>query len=99
MATPSPRELTDLVFAILRDQILSPAADFTPQSNLVASGLDSLAVTQLLLCIEERTGVWVDEGLLTPETLASAMRSLVLGAHKREEGLLLILDVDQAAAA
>lgn len=34
-----------------------------------------------------------------PETLASAMRSLVLGAHKRDEGLLLILDVDQAAAA
>jgi acyl carrier protein len=70
--TPSPGELTDLVFEILRDQILSPAADFTPQSNLIASGLDSLAVTQLLLCIEERTGVWVDEGLLTPETLASA---------------------------
>ena len=38
---------------------------FTPQSNLVDAGLDSLAVTQLLLSIEESTGVWVAESLLT----------------------------------
>ena len=34
-------------------------------------GLDSLAVTQLMLSIQESTGVWVDEGLLTPENLES----------------------------
>lgn len=85
MATPSPRELTDLVFEILRDQILSQATDFTPRSNLIASGLDSLAVTQLLLCIEERTGVWVDEGLLTPETLESA-ESLAALVHTQLNG-------------
>jgi len=64
--------LADLVFRILRDELLSVGPDFTPRSSLVASGLDSLAVTQLLLAIEERTGVWLDESLLTPENLASA---------------------------
>lgn len=61
--------MTQIVFEILRDEILSAVDGFTPKSNLVDSGLDSLAVTQLLLSVEERTGVWVDDGLLTPENL------------------------------
>ena len=65
----SPEAMTQIVFQILRDEILSAGEDFTPQSNLVDSGLDSLAVTQLLLSVEERTGVWVDDSLLTPENL------------------------------
>lgn len=64
--------LADLVFRILRDELLSVGPEFTPRSSLVDSGLDSLAVTQLLLAIEERTGVWLDESFLTPENLASA---------------------------
>lgn len=64
--------LTELIHRILRDDLLSPEGEFTPQSNLVESGLDSLAVTQLMLAIEEETGVWTDESLLTPENLESA---------------------------
>jgi acyl carrier protein len=64
--------LADLIHRILRDELLSVGADFTRASNLVAAGLDSLAVTQLLLSIEELTGVWVDEALLTPENLETA---------------------------
>jgi len=64
--------LTDLIHRILRDDLLAPQSDFTPQSNLIESGLDSLAVTQLLLAIEEATGVWTDESLLTPENLETA---------------------------
>ncbi|MDJ0786932.1 MAG: phosphopantetheine-binding protein [Myxococcota bacterium] len=63
--------LTDKVFEILRDELLEAAPDFTPQSDLIEAGLDSLAVTQLMLAVEEATGVWVDESLLTPETFAS----------------------------
>lgn len=33
-----------------------------------------------------------------PDTLTGAMRDLILGAHKLDERLLLVLDVDQAAA-
>ena len=72
--------LTRRIFEILRDEILEVDGGFTPASNLVEAGLDSLAVTQLLLALEESTGIWVDEGLLTEETLASA-ESLAACVH------------------
>ena len=72
MAEWTREALTTKVFEILRDELLEVGGDFTPQSNLVESGLDSLAVTQLMLSIEESTGVWVDESLLTPENLETA---------------------------
>ena len=72
MPTPPREEITRVVFEILRDEILSGDQNLTPHSNLVAAGLDSLAVTQLLLSVEERTGVWVDDSLLTPENLECA---------------------------
>lgn len=64
--------IAELIHRILRDELLEVADDFTPASDLIEAGLDSLAVTQLMLSIEENTGVWVDESLLTPENLASA---------------------------
>ena len=64
--------LAELIHRILRDDLLQVPDDFTPASNLIEAGLDSLAVTQLMLSIEESTGVWVDESLLTPENLASS---------------------------
>lgn len=69
------------VFEILRDDLLSVDDSFTVDSDLVGAGLDSMAVTQLMLAIEESTGVWVDESLLTPENLASAraLASCVFG--------------------
>jgi acyl carrier protein len=72
VAARSRAELVRIIFDILRTELLSVGSEFTEQSSLVDAGLDSLAVTQLLLAIEEVTGVWVDEGLLTPENLASA---------------------------
>jgi len=72
MATPTREDLVARVFGILRDEILKVDADFTSRSNLVEAGLDSLAVTQLMLSIEEQTGVWLDESLLTPEHLETA---------------------------
>jgi acyl carrier protein len=64
--------LTDLVHRILRDDLLGAGDEFTRRSNLIAAGLDSLAVTQLMLSIEDATGVWMDESLLTPENLENA---------------------------
>ncbi len=64
-------ELVECVVDSVR-QLLSLGANFNPQSDLVAAGLDSLTVTQLMLAIEDRTGIWVDESRLTPENLRSA---------------------------
>jgi acyl carrier protein len=72
MSEHTQDSITARVFEILRDEILSVDSGFTPKTNLVAAGLDSLAVTQLMLSIEESTGVWVDESLLTPENLENA---------------------------
>jgi acyl carrier protein len=70
----SHEALTQRVYEILRDELLSVGPDFTPHSNLIEAGLDSLAVTQLMLAIEESTGIWVDASLLDEETLSSAER-------------------------
>ena len=72
MSEWSREALVERVHAILRDEILTARGEFSPRSNLVEAGLDSLAVTQLLLSIEESTGVWVDESLLTPENLRTS---------------------------
>ena len=79
MSDHTRESLTARVFEILRDEILSVDSGFSPQTNLVEAGLDSLAVTQLMLSIEESTGIWVDESLLTPENLenAEALAALV----------------------
>lgn len=82
MAAPTIEELTAKVFAILRDEVLSAGSDFSARSNLIDAGLDSLAVTQLMLSIEESTGIWVDESLLTAENLESA-ETLAALVHER----------------
>ncbi len=64
-------DLEQRIFDIVRQDILSVDDSFTKDTNLIEAGLDSLALTQLMLAIEESTGVWVDESLLTEETLAS----------------------------
>ncbi len=73
MSDWSLEALIEQVHGILRDEILSVENGFSPESNLIEAGLDSLAVTQLMLSIEERTGVWVDESLLTPENLQTSV--------------------------
>lgn len=60
-----------MVHAILTDGLLAAGHQLSIRSNLFEAGLDSMAVAQLLLEIEERTGVWLDESLLTPENLAT----------------------------
>jgi acyl carrier protein len=71
MAETSPEALESLIFEVLRTELLEVGDEFTPESNLVDSGLSSLAVVQLLLAVEEQTGIWVDEAELTPENLAT----------------------------
>jgi acyl carrier protein len=71
MAETSVDALETLIFELLRTELLEVGDEFTPESNLVESGLSSLAVVQLLLAVEEQTGIWVDEAELTPENLST----------------------------
>ena len=72
MESPTRDDLVACVYGILRDEILTAPEGFTPQSNLIDAGLESLGLTQAMLAIEEQTGVWVDESLLTPEHLETS---------------------------
>jgi acyl carrier protein len=74
-----------MISQILREELLEVGPAFDRESDLVEAGLDSLAVTQLLLAIEERTGLWIDESLLTPEHLASVATFAEL-VHAELEG-------------
>lgn len=58
-----------MIIDILETEILRADVELTPESNLEESGLDSLKLTQVLLSVEERTGLWLDEEHLTPENL------------------------------
>lgn len=74
--------LSQLIHRILREELLSVAEDFTTRTNLLEAGVDSLAITQLMLAIEEATGVWTDESLLTPETLET-VETLAACVHEQ----------------
>jgi acyl carrier protein len=76
--------LERLILETLRDGLLETGAGFDRSSDLIEAGVDSLAVTQLLLAIEEHTGLWVDESLLTPEHLQS-VRTLATLIHAELE--------------
>lgn len=65
----SRSELSEMLIEILETEILNTDAELRPESNLEESGLDSLKLTQVLLSVEERTGLWLDEKHLTPENL------------------------------
>ena len=79
---PTLEDLTQMIFTVLREELLEVDDGFTPKTDLVEAGLDSLGLTQLLLTIEEKTGTWVDESELTPENLESteALARCVLAA-------------------
>lgn len=79
---PNLDVLQKMIFQVLREELLEVDDSFTKHSDLVEAGLDSLGITQLLLTIEEQTGIWVDESELTPENLEStrALAQCVLAA-------------------
>jgi acyl carrier protein len=78
-------ELVQVLYEYARDELLAAGDDFSPRSNLVEAGLESLGLTQLLLCVEEHTGIWLDESLLTPETLQT-IETLAACVHEQLPG-------------
>ena len=55
----SVADLETLILEVLREELLDVDDGFDAKSDLVEAGLSSLAAVQLLLAIEERTGIWV----------------------------------------
>jgi acyl carrier protein len=77
------RALLDAV----RQRLLDPDVEMGPTTPLWSVGLDSMAVMQLLLVIEECFGLWLPESGLTRENLRD-VRSLagVVAQHLEAAG-------------
>lgn len=73
------------VLELVTQRLLDVPAGFGVSSPLAECGLDSMAVMQLLLLIEERFGLWVPEADLLPENLESVRSLARLLAHRLEE--------------
>ena len=79
----------------------------TPQLGFEISGPSDGATVvrvdgEVVSLLVDEIGDVVDAGAETfappPDTLEPTMRSLVVGAHKLDDRLLLVLDVDRAVA-
>lgn len=84
MASPTanPERVERELLAVVRQRLLDPGVEMEPTTPLASVGLDSMAVMQLLLLIEESFGLWLPESGLTRESLRD-VRSLagVVASH------------------
>ena len=59
------------LLALISEQLLDPRNKFSATSDLYAEGLDSMAIMQLLILIEERFSVRLSEADVTRENFSS----------------------------
>lgn len=67
LGEPSPREIRELLVS----QVLELPDDFDPGADLFKAGLDSMAIMQLLLQLEERYSIQVPMGEVTRENFGT----------------------------
>lgn len=78
-----PSGLEQELLRLVRDHLLDGIDDdFDVLASLPDAGLDSMAIMQLLLLIEDRFGIWLPEEDLTRENFA-CVRSLALAVIRR----------------
>ena len=64
-------------------EVLDTEETLTPQSDLFAAGLDSMGIMQLLLAIEDYSGVAMDPADLSRENFSTAAKIAALVAEKK----------------
>ena len=73
-----PSTLEQELVVLIRERLLETTPDFCSSSNLYDAGLDSMAIMQLLLLIEEKYGVMVPDADLSKENFSSAHQLAIL---------------------
>ena len=69
---PEPIRAEDVIDLLLAEQILEPQEPITPEADLFALGLDSMALMQLMLQIEVRFGITISPSELSRDHFATA---------------------------
>ena len=62
---PATETLEQQLVALIGERLLEAKPGFGADSNLYSAGLDSMAIMQLLVIVEEEYGVSIPEGDLT----------------------------------
>ena len=84
MALPDQPTLAQELSDLIQDNVLECPGGLTPQSDLFEHGLDSMAIMQLLLLIEEKYGFMppasdlTRDNFTTPEDLARLLSERVV---------------------
>jgi acyl carrier protein len=68
---------------IIQDEILGSTVPLTPESDLFEAGLDSMAIMQLLLHIEEHFQINLEPADLSRENFRTASKIAALIISKR----------------
>ena len=84
--TQAPTATCAQVRRILAEQIMELPAGFSDDADLFAAGLDSMAIMQLLLALEEAFGVSIPMGAVTRENFESIRRIAAQVAEGESSG-------------
>jgi acyl carrier protein len=82
---PASAMLEQQLLTLISERLLEPQAGFSADSNLYDAGLDSMAIMQLLVLVEEEYGVALPESDLTRHNF-STIRHLAQLIRDRASG-------------
>lgn len=63
------QEIETKLLDFLKREVFAPDVAVTPQTDLVASGFDSMSLVRMLVFIETDYGFWIPESEITGDTL------------------------------
>ena len=76
-----PQEIETKLLDFLKREVFAANVVVTPETDLIASGFDSMSLVHVLLFIEQSYGFWIPEGDITGDALQN-VRSLATTAAR-----------------
>lgn len=70
----TPEKVALKILERVQTELLETERPLTPEDDLFEAGLDSMAIMQLTLLVEEEFGVRLPEALITRETFKTAQK-------------------------
>ncbi len=67
-----PADLEEQLLSLIREKLIETGETMTVETDLFASGLDSMGIMQLMILIEERFGVRIAEAEVTRQNFGTA---------------------------
>ncbi len=68
------QQIANRLLERIQSDLIEPEGELTSGSDLFASGLDSMAIMQLTLIVEEEFGVRLPEALISRNTFETALK-------------------------